>query len=116
MFLLGDPSSVAQLYFENALAWSGAPRFPSGSVSELGLQDLKNLIAFAYGAYGEALEQGAQPEVLEVLLERYDEAFVALAGASEEFVRLVHKGMVSFAPGIGSRDKYLRLAGRPSES
>ena len=113
MFLIGEPASVAQVYFENTLAWPGAPKLSTKPVEELELRDLQNLIAFTYGAYQEALQEGAQPEVMEILLEKYDEAFKALAEASQEFVELVWQGRVSFAPGIKYRKKYLELAGKP---
>ena len=92
------------------------PPFPEGHLDEMTEQELRIAMTYLYGSVAAGLREGLDEEVVEILISWYDESFLALAGASDDFVRSI--GSARFVPpsGLGDRAKYLVLAGLASEN
>jgi len=95
---------------------AGGPVVPDIHIDEMSEQELRNVMAYLYGAYAGAIRQGLDDSMVEVLMEWYDEAFTALLGVSERFRENVSNGFVMFPGGPKVRHKYLALAKAASES
>ena len=112
MFNFGDPMDTARLSWDYALKAKG-PAVPSVPYDELEEQDLRNMLAYLHISVGNAQEQGASDEVMEILVNEYDHVFQLLAEGSDEFRESVRKGRHFPATGTDqeSVEKYNRLAG-----
>ena len=112
MFNFGDPLDTAKLAWEYALSVKG-PKLPSAPYDELDEQDLRNALTYLHIAIGNALEHGASDEVVEILVEEYDEAFQVLAEGCDSFREAVFSGRHFPATGTDKESvkKYKRLAG-----
>ena len=115
MFFFGDPVDAAKLHLETSLN-IGGPTVPDVHYDEMEEQDLRNAMAYLYGAYSSALEQQLDDAMVEVLREWYDEAYVALLEVSDSFRDVVLRGFVQFPGGPSVREKYMELARKASES
>lgn len=83
MFVFGSPEDTARTFVENfSKVGLGFPDCPMDEQTE---HDLKRSITVSTMATSMALKAGASPEVIEVLIEWYDEAFRALAESSQAF-------------------------------
>lgn len=115
MFLFGDPVEAAKLQLDMYLT-AGGPRVPDIHFEDMEEQDLRNAMAYLYGALSGALQQAADDAMVKVLTEWYDEVFTALAEASEDFRSKVLAGFVMPPGGKLFRAKYLAIAEKASES
>ena len=95
---------------------AGGPRVPDVPLDEMTEQDLRNVMAYIYGALTTALREGLDEEMTEVLRDWYDEVFITLAGVSERFRENVLKGYVKPPGPMSVRPKYLELVKQASES
>ncbi len=84
MFNFGDPQDTAELFQKSALS-GGGPILPDCHWEEMQEQDLRNAFTYLYRSVRQAHEEGASDEVMEVLVNEYDEVFTALAEASDRF-------------------------------
>lgn len=110
MFYFGNPEDTARLYVDHFTTKTG-PVFPSGHLDEMSEQEIRFAMAYLYGATEQALREGAEPEVVEVLTGWHDEAFQALAEVSEKFRQAVRTGRVVPLGGPKNFAKYVKLAG-----
>ena len=112
MFFFGSPEDTAQLYWRNSTEIAG-PALPEVPLDEMSEQDLRNALTYCRISYKAALEDGASEEVMSLLLEHHDQAFQALARASETFRLRVKNNYCAPLTGYSSESiaKYKNLAG-----
>jgi TRAP-type mannitol/chloroaromatic compound transport system substrate-binding protein len=112
MFEFGSVEELKNLYSENALSDTG-PALPDLPLDEMTEQDLKHALSYARMAYTNAELQGASEEVLQALLEQYDEAFALLADVSASFRDVVKFNRHVYVGGYSESNiaKYKALAG-----
>ena len=115
MFNFGNPEDTAALFVQNRIGMIG-PDVPECPLDEMSEQDIRNVMAYLYGAVGEGLREGLAEEVMAFLTEWYDAAFQALVEVSEDFVERIRSGAIIPPQGITHRHKYLVLAGLASEN
>ena len=115
LFHFGDPEDAARLQLNEYLNRMG-PAVPDVHFEDMEEQDLRNVMAYIYGALRGAIRDGLDEAVIDVLREWYDEVFVALAGSSDSFRENVLKGFVQPPGGRPERKKYRELARKASES
>ncbi len=112
MFFFGAPEDTAQLYWRNSTEVTG-PILAECPLDEMSEQDLRNALTYARIAFKKARQDGAEEEVMAILLTEHDAVFQALAEASESF-RVKVKGNACL-PVTGhdqeSIAKYKKLAG-----
>ena len=110
MFDFGNPEDTANMVRETCLAYGpGLAEIPLDEMTE---DQLRSATTYAYMAYSDAALNDASDEVLSILKEDYDEAFKALAGASEDFRESLYDNRHQF---LGARtretiDYYRKLA------
>ena len=112
MFDFGKPEDTADLICSSVLQASG-PGLPHVHWEEMGLEDLQIAFAYMYVAVTSAIASGSSKEVVEVLLERYDEMFEHLAASSEDFRETVRSNRHQIVTGLTEESvaKYRKLAG-----
>lgn len=116
MFSFGSPEDQATVYWEEALGKLG-PLMPQAPLDELSMQDLRHALAYARMAYEAAIEDEAPIDTLDVLLERHDAVFEALAAVDDKFRdRVLGKTFGKQPVWLGGYDpeniaKYKALAG-----
>jgi len=115
MFHFGDPEDAAKLQLNEYLNRMG-PEVPDVHFEEMKEQDLRNVMAYIYGALRGAIRDGLDEAAVAILRDWYDEVFVALAASSDRFRENVLKGFVQPPGGQSERKKYRELARRASES
>ena len=107
MFEFGAPEDIARMFFDQVVGAAG-PGVDGRHYSELELDELKTLFVYLRMAFYEALEAHASTEVMEVLVEWYDEVFMALLEGSDKFRSAVcsrtHRPIIN-------ETKYYELAG-----
>lgn len=84
MFFAGNPEDIATMYWERCATLTGPP-LPAAPADELSLEELKFALVWARTAYNTALTEGAPDSVLDVLIERHDALFEALAAVDDRF-------------------------------
>ncbi len=115
LFFFGDPEDAAKLQLNEYLNRVG-PALPDVDFEEMEEQDLRNVMAYIYGALRGAIRDDMDEAVVDVLRNWYDEVFVVLAGSSESFRENVLKGFVQPPGGRPERKRYRELARKASES
>lgn len=112
MFEFGSAETTAQLLKEQAIATQG-PAFPEGDWKQMSLKDLEVAMIWNYSTIRLARRQGASDEVMQVLLDEYDEMFEFYAASSESFREAVRKNLHKPVTGVNKESvaKYKRLAG-----
>jgi len=115
LFHFGDPEDAARLQVNEYLNKVG-PAVPDVHFEEMEEQDLRNAMAYIYGALRGAIRDGLDEAAIDVIREWYDEVFVALAESSERFRSNVLNGFVLPPGGQPERKKYRELARKASES
>lgn len=110
MFVFGDPVETARIYLDDWMRVSG-PQVPDVHYEELETQDLRNLMAYLYGALRDALSNEEEGEWVNVLTSWYDEMFVAVAAEDKEFRESYRRHLVIPPQGVTakSRAKYNAL-------
>ena len=91
MFNFGNPEDTAELFYQQALAGNG-PLLPDCHWDEMEESDLRNAFVYLYRSVRSAYEEGADLEVLRVLVKEYDEVFTALVEVSGTFREAVLRG------------------------
>ena len=107
MFDFGTPEDSARVWLEQAFSTTG-PGVPDIHYTELEQEDLKNLFTYMRIAFFRASRGGASDEVMEVIIEWYDELFLYLLEALEGFRTLV---CARIHQPILDKQKYYKLAG-----
>ena len=92
------------------------PDVPDIHFEEMEEQDLRNLMAYLHISLNNALQQGVDEAVTDVIREWYDEVFTALAEVSGRFRENVLNGFVFPPGGPQARSKYVAIAREASES
>ena len=95
---------------------AGGPEVPDVHVDELSEQEIKNLLAYYFSAYSHALQEQMDDAVVEVLMNWFDECYIALLEVSESYRERVLSGLCLFPGPPSNRAKYLGLAMKASES
>jgi len=96
MFFFGDPSETAQTYISEALTEPGPDIFES-ELEDMTVEQLTYATVYVRMAFERACDyDGAPREVLDAILEIYDEMFCHLAARSPEFVRSYRIGAHQF--------------------
>ena len=108
MFLFGDPAEAARLHVDTYLALPG-PDVPDIHIDEMEERDLRNVMAYLYGALEIGLQEDLDETMLDIVREWYDEAFTALAEVSERFREKVLDGSVFPPGGPTQRPKYVSI-------
>ena len=112
MFNFGDPIDTANLFTEEAFSKIG-PQLSSASPSKMKIQDLRNALVYARMAATAAITSGASQDVIDILIEKYDKLFEALAKRSKVFVEGIKSNRHIYLGGysIENINKYKSLAG-----
>lgn len=110
MFAFGNPEDLARLMMD-ACSASDGPGVPDMPIDEMTEDELRILLAYTFMAVRSANMEGADDDTMAVLVEWYDQAFLATAEASEAFVDLFRRGGVQVPFGPRDRDKYFDLLG-----
>lgn len=110
-FFVGDPEEQANMYWDSSLGLDG-PGLESAPLDELTGPQLRDAMAYARMTCDRAIEDGAPAEVQEILLERHDEVFFALAAVDENFQDKIKKDRIVWLGGYSQKNvrKYKRLA------
>lgn len=113
MFNFGGTEQTVALYREDAGNVFNGPGFPEGHYSEMDEENLRNLFTYLWIMVKKALRDGAEEAVIETLVADYDEVFLALVEASDEFKRAVEDGAhhTPFGYEPSAVAKYRNLAG-----
>ena len=114
MFAFGNPEDTAALFLQTRLAMTG-PEVPDCHVDEMSEEDIRIAMAYLYGAVADGLREGLDPQAIEILTQWYDQAFLALAAVSEDFLERISAGAIIPPQGVSHRPRYLVLAGLASE-
>lgn len=111
MFFFGSSENTRELYLANAMALRG-PDLPSTSFEELDAQGQKNLFAYVYIAYSDALDDEISDEGLREIRELYDETFLKMAKAHPDFREAVNAGRHVYLPDYNADtiEKYQAMA------
>tara|TARA_B100001173_G_scaffold309681_1_gene322586 strand:+ start:829 stop:1170 length:342 start_codon:yes stop_codon:yes gene_type:complete len=111
MFNFGNPEDTAKLFLDEALRESG-PEIPTVPYDELEEEELRNALAYLHIAIGNSLEDGADEDVVDILVSHYDNVFYLLAGISQDFREAVQSNRHFPATGSDpdSVKKYSKLA------
>lgn len=115
MFHFGDPEDAAKLQLNEYLNKVG-PAIPDVHFEDMEEQDLRNVMAYLYGALRGGIRDGLDEAAIAVLRDWYDEVFVALAGSSDRFRENVSRGFVQPPGGQSELKRYRELAKEASES
>lgn len=112
MFDFGKPEDTADLICSSVLKQSG-PGLPDIHWEEMDLNDLQKAFAYMYVAVTTAVAIDSSKEVIELLLEQYDEIFQHLAASSEDFREAVRSHRHQIVTGLTEESvlKYHKLAG-----
>ena len=112
MFYFGDPKETASIFWDNSINGDG-PIVPNLPLDELEEQDLRNVFTYLYRSVKKGLQEGASDEVMAILIEQYDEAFVTLAEGSDRFKEAVRTNLHQPVTGYTKKSvaKYKKLAG-----
>jgi len=112
MFEFGKPEDTADLISFSVLRASG-PGLPDIHWEEMNLEDLEKAFAYMYVAVTTAIASNSSKEVVELLLEQYDEMFEHLAASSEDFKEAVRSNRHQIVTGLTEESvlKYHKLAG-----
>ena len=116
MFSFGDPASTAQLYVEDLAANLRGPQLVKAPLDEMGRKDLEHALVWLSMSITKGLREELEQPVMDVLTEWYDEVFVALAELDNELLDLLRKNLHVPPFGVFSRNKYITLAEKASES
>jgi len=116
MFVFGDPADTARLYLEDLAKNTQGPYLSQAHPDEMSRSELENAMVWTWMAIKNGREDGLEPAVLDVLVEWYDEIFVAVAAVDDRIIGLVEKSLYSPPTGGRDRAKYLKLAREASES
>lgn len=107
MFNFGSPEDTARLFFDQAVRDMG-PGLSDQHYEEMEEEELRNLFVYLRITYFTAARSGASDEVVEVIVQWYDEVFLYLLEALEDFRAAVcdrtHKPIIDLK-------KYYKLAG-----
>lgn len=117
MFQFGDPSLSAQIYWDNLGSIAG-PKIVESPWEEMSESDLKNAMVYARIAYETAVADQASSDVLDLLLDQYDQIFAALCEYSDQFREFVLRGGHLYVGGHSPENiqKYQELAMTALES
>jgi len=112
MFFFGNPEDSARMYWDGTKGVTG-PALPEIPLDEQTEQELRVSITYQRMAIKRAWHDGASEEIVNILLEEYDNTFAHLAAVSESFRDDVEKGRHRVIGGYTREnlDKYRRLAG-----
>lgn len=112
MFDFGRPEDTAQLFRNQSMNKTG-PAIADCDWREMEDEDLSHLLVYLYGSIKAAVREEANEEVIELLLNEYDEVFSAVAKFSEPLRIAVKNGRHQPVTGINKEniEKYRRLAG-----
>lgn len=118
MFNFGDPLDTAKLIWARSMSTTG-PAIPEVPYDELEERELRSVFTYLYMSVEEAIGEGVEGEVMQILVNEYDVVFELLAEACDSFREAVranrHVPVVGYSP--ENVKKYKRLAGvLPSES
>lgn len=116
MFVFGDPASNAELYLADIVKNTQGPPFSKLHPDEMTHQELKNALVWLWSAISRAHQSGVEEGVMDVLVEWYDEVFVALSSLDTELLELLRKTLHTPPRGVQDRAKYIELAEKASES
>ena len=116
MFVFGDPADNAELYLTDIVKNTQGPPFSRLHPDEMTHQELRNALAWLWGAVSQAHQGGMEEGVVDVLVEWYDEVFIALASLDTELLELLRKTLHTPPRGSQDRAKYVALAEKASES
>lgn len=116
MFVFGDPADTARLYLDDLVKNTQGPPFSKLHPDEMAHQEMRNALAWLWGAVAQADQSGIERAVVDVLVEWYDEVFVALSSLDTELLGLLKKKIHSPPLGVQDRAKYIKLAEEASES
>lgn len=103
------------MYMEASIQMRG-PRIPDVHLDEMSEDDLRNLMAYAYGAVRQATQDGTDNTPTQILIDWYDELVMRLAEISPDFVEGWRRGFITPPQGVQFRDSYLEKLGLLSES
>ena len=114
MFFFGDPEQTLQLYWENQLSKQG-PGVADCYYDEMSEKELKDVFAYLYMTYSQALEDGVEDEVLVLIRREYDTVFQLMAEVVDGFRQRVDQKRHVFLPDHSKENinKYRKLAGLP---
>lgn len=115
MFVFGDPADIAKMYLDTMMEGPG-PKLPDLHFEEMEEQDLRYALAWLHAAATRGFQEGLEQAVLDVLVEWFDEVFVALAELSEDFRAKWAAGTITPPGGQSTRAKYARLVRKASEN
>ena len=95
---------------------SPGPEVPDIHFSEMEEQDLRNVMAYLYVALDNGIHMGLDEAMLEVVRNWYDEAFTAVAEASDDFRQRFREGLIMPPGGAPVRARYMAIVQEASES
>jgi|14BtaG_2_1085337.scaffolds.fasta_scaffold01643_2 hypothetical protein len=112
MFFFGDPKATAELLWLDSKSMDG-PKIPDVPLDELSKKDLEIAFAYLYRAVFLAMRAEVPEDVMQSLMEIYDNAFTLLANKSEDFVTAIKGNRHIYVTGYSEETvtKYKKLAG-----
>lgn len=116
MFVFGDPADSAELYLADVVNNTQGPPLLRLHSDEMTHQELRNTLVWLWCAISQATQDGSEEVIINILVEWYDEVFVALASIDTELLELLKKALHTPPRGIQDRAKYIELAEKASES
>ena len=116
MFTFGNPSETAQLFLDGIVAETLGPPLIKAPFDEMSEEELRNALAWANMAIRNAQAEGLGDEVIDMLVEWYDEVFQALLEVSDSFLERSEQGLLHFPTGPQDRPKYFAFVKARLES
>ena len=115
MFAFGDPADTAKLYLDEIMTGLG-PSTPDLHFEEMEEPDLRIAMAWLHAAAAKGLREGLEAEVQDILVEWYDEVFIALTESSDRFRTKWREGVITPPGGQNTRAKYAKIIKDASEN
>ena len=116
MFAFGLPSETAQLLLDDIVAATKGPPLVTAPFDEVSEQELRNALAWVNVAIRRAQADDLDSDVVDVLVEWYDEVFQALLEVSDSFLERSKQGLLHSPTGPQDRPKYFAFVKAHLES
>ena len=112
MFYFGDPVETAKIYWDRAAKIRG-PKVATKPVEEMTLSQLRNALVYCRAAHALAETELQSKEVLDVLVDQYDEVFEELASVDSILRTAIEKNRHKYLGGYEKENiaKYKAMVG-----
>ena len=116
MFVFGDSADATRLFLDEVVASTRGPALANKHLEDMSEEDLRVAMTWLHVAIDNALRDGADEAVIDLLYGWHEEVFTAVAEASESFRTLFKQGRITPPGGMEARPAYMPIIKAASES